>query len=80
MSINYKTRVTRLSIAPEGEPIFSEQCTNVSIDDESGGEFIVIEQQSGRPDPGQKIRIDSDEWTHIKAAVETLLKDCRIEP
>ena len=58
---NYITRVTRLSVTKPGEPIFSELCTHVSIDDEAAGEYVTIKQQSGCPDVSpQKISV-SDE-------------------
>lgn len=59
---------------PMGEPLFSEQCTHVSIVDEAAGEFLEVEQQSGRPclEP-QKVSINPQEWPALKDAIETLL-------
>jgi len=34
-----KTRTTQLTVAPEGEPIFSERAYTVTIDDEAAGEL-----------------------------------------
>ena len=70
----YEERMTRLVIAPKGEPIFSEQATTVEIDDESGGEFVVISQHLG--DYG-KIAIDPTEWPAIRAAVDKMIGLCR---
>lgn len=76
--IEYETRTTRLTIAPVGEPIFSERATDVSIEDEAGGEFVTIQQKSLTVDRlDQKISIDPAEWPTLKEAIERLLADCR---
>ena len=38
----YETRVTQLTVAPEGEAIFSEAATTITIDDEAAGEFVKV--------------------------------------
>lgn len=68
------TIIKSLMVKPIKEPIFSEMATTISIDDESAGPFVVIEQQ-GRADIG-KICIDLDEWPHVKAAVDRLIEIC----
>jgi hypothetical protein len=75
MSKPYETRVLSLIVLPEGEAIFSEQATTVTIEDDAGGEFVVIEQ-SGLVDAG-KIRIDPTEWTALKAAIDRMIGECR---
>ena len=73
----YQIRVTRLSVLPIGEPIFSEKATHVSIMDEAAGEFIEVSQardQSGVE--SQTIRIDSEEWPTIKQAIDQLISEC----
>ena len=74
----YETRITRMTVAPEGKPLFSEQATHVEIDDVGGGEFIVITQchDSGEVD---RIAIDKAEWPHIRDAVNELMKGVRDE-
>lgn len=70
----YVQRVTRITVLPKGDPIFSEQCTHVSIVDEAAGEFIEIQQQSDRSqDENQTVLITTEEWPAIKSAIETLL-------
>ena len=62
---------------PPKEPLFSEQCTNVSIVDEAAGEFLEIEQQSGHTDANlQAIKVSPEEWPALKHAIEQLLADC----
>jgi hypothetical protein len=73
----FRVRITRLSVLPPQEPLFSEQCTNVSIVDEAAGEFLEIEQKRGRTDAkSQTIAISPEEWPALKQAIEQLLADC----
>ena len=55
MSKEYETRVTSWTVAPKGEPTFSEMATVVSIDDEAAGEYVVVSQQ-GRGLAGATLR------------------------
>ena len=71
--IQYRIRITRLAVLPIGEPLFSEKCTTVSIDDESGGEFVEVEQHG---ESGGSIRIDPGEWPALRQAIEQLLAEC----
>ena len=71
----YETRVLSLIVLPEGEAIFSEMATTITIEDEAGGEFVVA-NQSGLVDAG-KIRIDPTEWTALKAAIDRMIQECR---
>ena len=69
----YIRRVTRITVLPEDQPIFSEMATHVVIDDEGAGELIEIQQQH-RTDSG-RISIESREWPAIRSAVEELFAD-----
>lgn len=40
--MTHTARVTRLHVLPEGEPLFDERGFSVEIDDEGGGEFVVV--------------------------------------
>ena len=66
-----------MAVLPEDQPIFSELATTVTIVDEAGGEFVEVEQ-SGHVDLG-KIQISGDEWPALRAAIDTLLEQCRGE-
>ena len=76
MTMNHETRATRLTVAPKGEPIFSEKATHIELDDEAAGEFVVIEQCREDAKPG-RVSFDFDEWPHIVAAVDRLRKESR---
>ena len=67
----YEIRTTALTVMPEGGRLFHETATRVSIEDEAGGEFIVVEQEAG------KIRIDTGEWAKIREAVDRMVGECR---
>ncbi len=71
----YDTFVKALVVLPMGEPMFSEQATTVSIDDEAAGPFVVVEQESDSERVG-RIHIDPSEWPALKAAIETLMVVC----
>jgi hypothetical protein len=73
----YDTRVTAITVAPQGQPIYSEQATQVNIVDETGGEFVEV-CQSGRTDLG-KIAIMPEEWPALRDAVNKLINGCRGE-
>lgn len=65
------TRVTRLHVMPEGEPLFSEQAFTVEIEDEAGGEFVVVSDCEG------KIRLNAEEWPELRRAIGRMVKECR---
>lgn len=67
----YEIRLAALIVMPERGRLFDETATRVSIEDEAGGEFVVIEQEGG------KIRIDPGEWAKIREAVDRMVEQCR---
>lgn len=72
-TMNHQTRVTKMTILPEGEPIFSEWATHIEIDDEGGGELVLVSQENG------KIRIDPEEWRPLREAINKMIEQCRGE-
>lgn len=65
------TRVTRLHVLPEGAPIFDERGFSVEIEDEAGGEFVVIKDSDGN------IRLNPEEWPALCEAIDRMVKECR---
>ena len=59
-------------VVPDGEPIYSEKVTKISIDDEGGGEFITIVQGDG------DIKIDLGEWPLIEVAIKMAISQVTI--
>lgn len=72
----YEIRVTRLSVGPSSEPLFSEQSTDVEITDEAGGEFVTVRQKSDHVD-AQGIQIDPEEWPELQTAIQQMIDACR---
>jgi hypothetical protein len=72
---DYEARTIAMAVSPKGQPIYSEMTTEVRIVDESGGEFVEVEQ-SGRADVG-KIMINPEEWPALRGAVDRMIADCR---
>lgn len=68
-----ESRPISVVICRDGEPIYSETATLVSIRDDGGGEFVEVFQESGR------ISIDVDEWPEIKSAIDAMILGCRSE-
>lgn len=71
----YECRATQYSIGPKGGPIYAEGTLRIDIDDEAGGEFISLKQDSLFQDAC--IRIDPDEWPLVRKAIDRLVKSCR---
>ena len=67
-----KTSITQLTVAPEGADLHDDRSTHIEIYDEGGGEFIKVVQPHGSDD----IRIEPDEWSVIRAAIDKLIKEC----
>jgi hypothetical protein len=68
----YITRIKTLIIHPAGTPIFDQQATEVSLDDEAAGEFVSIRQC--RDDKEHEVRFDPDEWPSIMDAVNIIIQ------
>lgn len=63
-------RITRITVAPDGEPMFSEMAINAEIEDEGAGEFISL---SGSGESG-KVFVNPCEWPEVCQAVNTLIR------
>ena len=74
----FVTRTLKVAILPKGDPIFSERCTTIEIDDQSGSEYLLITQNSNHNSvKEQEIQIDPDEWEPLKNAVEMMLSEIK---
>ena len=74
----YEIRCTRLTVSPPGEPIFSEQATDVEIVDEAAGEFLQVRQKSGHINAdSQTIQVSAVEWPALSTAIERMLLQLR---
>lgn len=69
----YKFIPTSLSLYRRGDsPIFGESVTNLRLDDEAGGIFLIIEQAPNQFGPGGSIRLDFEEVPQLIAAINVL--------
>lgn len=60
------------SVHRRGEsPIYGEQTTRVTVDDEGGGPFVVISQMHDHIEPG-KVSLDFDELQAVLTATQAL--------
>jgi hypothetical protein len=71
-----ESRLIKVAILPDKEPIYSEQATFIEIVDESGGEFVEVSQMP-EGELRQKIRIDPDEWPAIRDGIEMMMEEIR---
>ena len=75
--MSFIQRFTRISVVPEGEPIYSERATEIEIQDEAAGEFLVVRQVNDRNKDAAEIIIEPDNWPAIRGAIELLLASLR---
>ena len=69
-----KEQVTQITIAPDGEPLFSENAFTVSIIDEGAGGFLRIVSVND----GDTLNLDVHEWVALRKAVNKMAKKCRV--
>jgi hypothetical protein len=70
----YNVITTRLTVVPDGEPIFSEYATHVEMQDEAAGAFVELVQVGKLDDAGRNVvRINADEWPAIRGAIDQML-------
>lgn len=73
--MEYVNRYTQIIVVPEGEPIFSEMATTVTIVDEAAGEFVEVRQCAVGAEGA--IRIGKEEWPAIQDAITHMLRACK---
>jgi len=65
--MKYFNTITQISVGQVTDnPVFGE-CIRIKLDDECGGMFLVLEQDT--EDQPHQIRIDLNEWDNICQAV-----------
>ena len=79
----YATTILKVAVHREEEnPIFGEGNTYVSVDDEAGGPFLTIEQDTDGYSNSigiSKLRIDYDEFLVVAEAAKMLIHQMYIE-
>jgi len=70
----YHIITTRMTVVPEGEPIFSEMATHIEMQDEASGAFVELVQVGQIGEAGRNaVQIDADEWPAIRGAVDQMI-------
>jgi hypothetical protein len=70
--MKYTQTIKSIMVYPEGEPWFHELATEVSLEDEGGGYYVVLTQSPDAPELGQ-VRLDSNELDAVYSAAKQLL-------
>ena len=70
--MKYMQTIKSIMVYPEGEPWFHELATEVSLEDEGGGYYVVLTQAPDAPELGQ-VRLDPEELDAVYAAAKQLL-------
>ena len=63
-----KLRPIAWCVSPENEPMFSKLSYTITIVDEGAGEYIQVEDKDG------KIGFNTEEWPHLRDAIEIAIK------
>lgn len=69
-------RTLKIAVMPKDAAIFDELATIIEIQDDGGGEFLSITQSDSSLAAGE-IKIDSNDWPHVRDAIEKMLKECK---
>jgi len=73
----YESRTIFMAVLPKGEPLYSELATIVSIEDESGGEFVKVSQHLGVSEGPGSITICPEEWELLRGVINFMVAECR---
>lgn len=65
-------REVSVVVGPEDEALFSERMFRISVEDEAGGEFLVLYNNDDA-----EIRIDPEEVEELTEALNMMAKRCR---
>ena len=77
--MKYVQTIKSIKVYPEGEPWFHELATEVSLEDEGCGYYVVLAQSPDAPEPGQ-VRLDPDELNAVYSAAKQLLNQHTSKP
>lgn len=67
-----KSIITAITVLPEGQDIYSEMATMISIYDVGGGPYVTV-RQKGRTGG---FDVSLEEWPAIRDAIEKMLETC----
>lgn len=70
----FEKRVTEITVLPKGAAIFDERATRICIEDEAGGEYVIIKQNRDDMKPGE-VSVEDADWPAIRAAINQMMED-----
>lgn len=70
--MEYIQTIKSIIVHPQGGELFHENATEVSIEDEGGGYYVVLTQCPDNPEPAL-IKLDAEEIDVVYAAAQLLL-------
>jgi hypothetical protein len=73
--MKFQSRITRVSIIPEGDPLFSEHGYHVSIEDEAAGEFVSVKSEA--QGSGDDMEIEPEAWPILREAINAMFADIK---
>jgi|694.fasta_scaffold58693_7 hypothetical protein len=73
--MKYESRITRVSIIPEGESLFSEHGYHASIEDEAAGEFVSVKSES--QGPTNDMQIEPEVWPILRETIDAMFADIK---
>lgn len=78
--MKYATTILKVSVHGEdAHPVFGEGNIYISVEDEAGGPFLIIEQDFDEHDGTAKIRVEYQELVAINEAAKMLMHQLYIE-
>lgn len=72
--MNYIQRPLSIIILPEGENIFCETATTITIADDSAGKFLKISQCNDEIEKGE-ISVEIEEWPTIRDGIDFMFNE-----
>lgn len=73
MTSKYERRPIVWAVCKEGMTIFDEASFRVEVDDEAGGEFVVVKNTC----EDGCLKIDPQDWPALRDAIELAISECR---
>lgn len=68
-------RVTRITVVPVGQPLYSERAYQIEIEDEpAGSEYLTVSDQTDTPG---KLAIDPIDWPMLRQTIDRMIGECR---
>jgi hypothetical protein len=73
---DFEIRITSIVVAPHGADMYEPGVTEISIQDNAGGEYVTVKQLYYQVERSS-IEIDPDHWPVLRQAIEWMLRQCR---